>query len=60
MVQVERPAERGCQPSVGAAVRRKLTAHFMQVNRNKRSIAIDLKHPDGVRVATNSPGQRRH
>jgi crotonobetainyl-CoA:carnitine CoA-transferase CaiB-like acyl-CoA transferase len=40
------------QPQVGGE-----SAYFMAINRNKRSMVIDLKHPDGKRIAAQLASQ---
>ena len=47
MVKVERPDGDGTR-SWGPPFAGDESAYFLQVNRNKRSIAIDLKDPDGA------------
>jgi formyl-CoA transferase len=50
-VKVERPGSGDGSRQWGPPFVAGESAYFLQVNRNKRSIAIDLKHPDGLRVA---------
>ena len=50
VVKVERPDGDGTR-RWGPPFAGEESAYFLQVNRNKRSIAIDLKHPDGAAVA---------
>jgi crotonobetainyl-CoA:carnitine CoA-transferase CaiB-like acyl-CoA transferase len=51
VVKVERPGGGDGSRQWGPPFVAGESAYFLQVNRNKRSIAIDLKHPDGVLVA---------
>ena len=51
VVKVERPGGGDGSRQWGPPFVAGESAYFLQVNRNKRSIAVDLKHPDGVRVA---------
>ena len=48
VVKVERPGGGDGSRQWGPPFVAGESAYFLQVNRNKRSIAIDLKHPDGV------------
>ena len=50
VVKVERPDGDGTR-RWGPPFAGEESAYFLQVNRNKRSIAIDLKHPEGAAVA---------
>ena len=51
VVKVERPGGGDGSRQWGPPFASGESAYFLQVNRNKRSIAIDLKHPDGAAVA---------
>jgi crotonobetainyl-CoA:carnitine CoA-transferase CaiB-like acyl-CoA transferase len=51
VVKVERPGGGDGSRHWGPPFVAGESAYFLQVNRNKRSIAIDLKHPDGAAVA---------
>jgi len=51
VVKVERPGGGDGSRQWGPPFVAGESAYFLQVNRNKRSIAIDLKHPEGVLVA---------
>jgi crotonobetainyl-CoA:carnitine CoA-transferase CaiB-like acyl-CoA transferase len=51
VVKVERPGGGDGSRQWGPPFVAGESAYFLQVNRNKRSIAIDLKHPDGAAVA---------
>ncbi len=51
VVKVERPGGGDGSREWGPPFVAGESAYFLQVNRNKRSIAVDLKHPDGVAVA---------
>jgi formyl-CoA transferase len=51
VVKVERPGGGDGSRAWGPPFRGGEAAYYLQVNRNKRSIAIDLKHPDGLEVA---------
>ncbi len=51
VVKVERPGGGDGSRQWGPPFVAGESAYFLQVNRNKRSIAIDLKHADGVGVA---------
>ena len=51
VVKVERPGGGDGSRQWGPPFVAGESAYFLQVNRNKRSIAIDLKHPDGAGVA---------
>jgi formyl-CoA transferase len=52
VVKVEHPVHgdsgRGSLPAVGDADGRQVGATYLRNNLNKRSIAVDLKHPEGV------------
>jgi glutaryl-CoA transferase len=52
VVKVERPGGGDGSRHWGPPFLAGESAYFLQVNRNKRSIAVDLKHPDGVPVVT--------
>jgi crotonobetainyl-CoA:carnitine CoA-transferase CaiB-like acyl-CoA transferase len=55
VIKIEPPGGnvlRADQPQVRAE-----SAYFMAINRNKRSIVVDLKHPDGQRIALQLAGQ---
>jgi crotonobetainyl-CoA:carnitine CoA-transferase CaiB-like acyl-CoA transferase len=51
VVKVERPGGGDGSRQWGPPFVAGESAYFLQVNRNKRSIAIDLKHPEGMLVA---------
>ena len=51
VVKVERPGGGDGSRHWGPPFVAGESAYFLQVNRNKRSITIDLKHPDGAAVA---------
>jgi crotonobetainyl-CoA:carnitine CoA-transferase CaiB-like acyl-CoA transferase len=51
VVKVERPGGGDGTRQWGPPFAAGESAYFLQVNRNKRSIAVDLKHPDGAGVA---------
>jgi crotonobetainyl-CoA:carnitine CoA-transferase CaiB-like acyl-CoA transferase len=51
VVKVERPGGGDGSRHWGPPFAGGESAYFLQVNRNKRSIAIDLKHPEGAAVA---------
>jgi glutaryl-CoA transferase len=51
VVKVERPGTGDGSRQWGPPFAAGESAYFLQVNRNKRSIAIDLKHPDGPAIA---------
>jgi formyl-CoA transferase len=51
VVKVERPGGGDGSRQWGPPFVVGESAYFLQVNRNKRSIAVDLKHPDGADVA---------
>jgi formyl-CoA transferase len=51
VVKVERPGTGDGSRQWGPPFVAGESAYFLQVNRNKRSIAVDLKHPDGAGVA---------
>jgi formyl-CoA transferase len=51
VVKVERPGGGDGSRQWGPPFVAGESAYFLQVNRNKRSIAVDLKHPDGAGVA---------
>ena len=51
VVKVERPGGGDGSRQWGPPFVAGESAYFLQVNRNKRSIAIDLKHPAGAGVA---------
>lgn len=51
VVKVERPGGGDGSRQWGPPFVAGESAYFLQVNRNKRSIAVDLKHPDGAEVA---------
>jgi glutaryl-CoA transferase len=57
VVKVERPGGGDGSRHWGPPFVAGESAYFLQVNRNKRSIAIDLKHPDGAAVARRLAGQ---
>lgn len=55
VIKVEPPAGnvlRADQPLIEGE-----SAYFMAINRNKRSIVLDLKHPDGKRIAVQLASQ---
>ena len=51
VVKVERPGEGDETRAWGPPFVGGEAAYYLSVNRNKRSIAIDLKDPDGCRLA---------
>jgi formyl-CoA transferase len=51
VVKVERPGGGDGSRHWGPPFVAGESAYFLQVNRNKRSIAVDLKHPEGAAVA---------
>src|SRR5437764_8616191 len=51
VVKVERPGEGDETRTWGPPFAGGEAAYFLSVNRNKRSVAIDLKHPDGRALA---------
>ncbi|HVG89179.1 MAG TPA: CoA transferase, partial [Gaiellales bacterium] len=51
VIKVERPGEGDGSRRWGPPFEGGESAYFMQVNRNKRSIAIDLRDPAGRQVA---------
>ena len=59
VVKVERPGSGDGSRQWGPPFAGEESAYFLQVNRNKRSIAIDLKHPDGAAVAQRLAARRR-
>jgi formyl-CoA transferase len=56
VVKVERPGGGDGSRQWGPPFVAGESAYFLQVNRNKRSIAVDLKHPEGVAVAQRLAG----
>jgi succinate--hydroxymethylglutarate CoA-transferase len=50
VIKVERPGSGDDTRSWGPPFVGKLSTYFLTVNRNKKSIAINIKHPEGLKV----------
>ena len=50
VIKIEPPGEGEPTRQLGAAQKNGHSATFMTMNRGKRGIAVDLKHPEGVEI----------